>query len=247
MSTGTPVIAVQNMPPEYLEKFNASRAYIVNITDTEYYLSRSYGNYHIPAKAAGEAYSIIEITPRKGTMDMGDKRVFDFPITPGEVATDLCREINIDAGFDSFLGVFIPRASLPTDAELRSANARLEKFYQWGVAEGDKIWQQTRAVILIPDWIKRAAEYLKLERDWKTNVQPNLDCPACGGRIKPGLALCSHCGALLDEEKARKFFPDRFAPLAQTADDGDLGRGVAVIPPGETPKQAGGKLRPKKS
>src|ERR1700676_1443483 len=139
MSTGTPVIAVQNMPPEYLEKFNASRAYIVNIPAPEYFLSPSYGNYHIPAKAEGEAYSVIEITPRKGTMDMGDKRVFDFPITPGEAATDLCREIDIDAGFDSFLGVFIPRAALPTDAELRNANARLEKFYQWGVAEGDKI------------------------------------------------------------------------------------------------------------
>lgn len=211
MSTGTPVIAVQNMPPEYLEQFNRSRAYIVNITGTEYHLSRSYGNYFLPGKG-DEAFSVTEIGPRKGSMDMGDKRVFDFPITPAEVATDLCREINIDAGYDSFLGVFISKGQEPTAAELQGAQARLEKFYQWGVAEADKIWQQTRSVIMIPDWIKRAADHLKLDRDWKTNVQPNFECPSCGQRHKAGLAICISCGAILDEDKARHFFPDRFAP-----------------------------------
>lgn len=211
MSSNAPVINVQDMPPEYLERFNASRAYIVNITDTQYMLSRTYGNYFIPAKNEGEEYSITEVTPRKGTMDMGDRKIYEFPITPGQVAFDLCREINNDAGFESFLGVFICKGPEPTAAEIKSANARLEKFYQWGVNEGDKIWQQTRMVILIPDWIKRAADYLKLDRDWKTNVQPNLECPACGSKHKAGLAICMACGAILDEAKARKFFPDRFA------------------------------------
>jgi hypothetical protein len=212
------------MPPEYLEKFNASRAYIVNITDTEYNLARTYGNYNIPAKKFGEEFSVTEIGPRKGTMDMGDRRVFDFPITPGEVAVDLCREINNDAGFDSFLGVFVCKGEQPTLGELKIANARLEKFYQWGVQEGDKIWQQTRMVILIPDWIKRAADYLKLDRDWKTNVQPNLECPGCGTRHKPGLALCIACGMVLDEAKARKFYPDRFAAVApESAEPGPAG------------------------
>jgi hypothetical protein len=222
MNTGTPVIHVQNMPEEYLEKFNASRAYIVNITDTQYSLSRTYGNYIIAPKRPGQDFAVTEIAPRKGTMDMGDRRVFDFPITPAEVATDLCREINSDAGYESFLGVFVAKGPVPTDAELRENQARLIKFYQWGVAEGDKLWQQTRMVILIPDWIKRAADYLKLDRDWKTNVQPNLECPACGSRHKPNLAICSSCGAILDEEKARKFFPDRFAPPAPVETITDL-------------------------
>lgn len=214
MSTGAPIITVQNMPAEYLDKFNASRAYIVNITDTEYNLSRTYGNYHIDAKKVGEAYSVTEIGPRKGTMDYGDRRILEFPITPTEVATDLCREINNDAGFESFLGVFVSAGSVPTATELASADKRLEKFYQWGVAEGDKIWQQTRMVILIPDWIKRAADYLKLDRDWKTNVQPNLECPGCGARHKQGLAMCAACGAVLDMEKARRIYPDRFPAAA---------------------------------
>lgn len=210
MSTGTPVIAVQNMPPEYLEKFNASRAYICNITDTDYNLSRTYGNYMIPARVAGEPYSMTEIGPRKGTMDMGDRRVFDFPITPREVADDLCREINNDAGFRSFLGVFIAAGPLPTADELKKANARIEKFYAWCVTEGDKVWQQTRNVIMIPDLFKRAADHLKLNRDWKTDTQPNYECEGCGTRHKPGLAICIACGAILDEQKARRLYPDRF-------------------------------------
>lgn len=200
----TPIIAVQNMPPKYLEEFNASRAYIINITDTDYSLSRTYGNYQIPAKKAGEEYAVTTITPRRGTMDMGDRKVFDFPITPDEVAADLCREINNDAGYESFLGIFVSKGPIPTEAELKTANRRLEKFYQWGVAEGDKIWQQTRMVILIPDWIKRAADYLHLDRDWKTNVQPKGECPNCGSNIKHGIATCPTCLYIVDREKAVK-------------------------------------------
>jgi hypothetical protein len=204
MSTGTPVIAVQNMPPEYLEKFNESRAYIVNITDTDYMLSRTYGNYPIRAKQLGEFFSVTEIGPRKGTMDMGDRRVFEFPITPADVAKDLCREINNEAGLNSFLGVFVAAGPVPTAKELADANRKLERFYQWGVNEGDKIWQQTRMVILIPDWIKRAADYLHLDREWKTNVQPKAECPNCGTHIKSGIATCPICLYVVDREKAAR-------------------------------------------
>ena len=153
MSHSAPVITVANMPPEYLERFNATRAYIVNITDIDYHLSRTYGNYHVRANAAGEEFTVTEIAPRKGTMDYGDGKRLDFPITPRDVADDLCREINVDAGWDSFLGVFVSKASEPTVSELKDAHKRLEKFYAWGVEEGDKIWQQSRTVMLIPDWI----------------------------------------------------------------------------------------------
>lgn len=226
MSTA-PTIVVQNMPPEYLEKFNASRAYICNITDTEYNLTRTYGNYHIPAKAQGEKHTVTEISPRKGTMDMGDRRTFDFPITPSEVANCLCREVNGDAGLNSFLGVFVIAGPEPTAAELKKGNERLLKFYQWGVAEGDKIWQQSRMVMLIPDWIKRAADYLGINRDWKTDVQPNLECEGCGAHYKFGVALCASCGLVLNVEKARKLYPERFAAAPAEVDPASVLDAVA--------------------
>jgi len=30
------------------------------------------------------------------------------------------------------------------------------------------------------------------------------DCPACGEKEKPGVAVCRHCIAILDQEKAAK-------------------------------------------
>jgi hypothetical protein len=31
-----------------------------------------------------------------------------------------------------------------------------------------------------------------------------IDCPACGEKVKPGVAVCRHCSAILDDEKAAK-------------------------------------------
>jgi hypothetical protein len=30
------------------------------------------------------------------------------------------------------------------------------------------------------------------------------ECPACGEKVKIGVAVCKHCGAILDEDKAAK-------------------------------------------
>jgi len=30
------------------------------------------------------------------------------------------------------------------------------------------------------------------------------ECPACGEKVKPAVAVCKHCGAILDAEKAAK-------------------------------------------
>jgi len=37
-----------------------------------------------------------------------------------------------------------------------------------------------------------------------------IDCPNCAEKIAATAAVCRHCDAVLDEEKARKLFPDRF-------------------------------------
>lgn len=198
----TPMFAVANMPPQYLEEFNASRAYIANITDVEYARARTYGMYTIRAKNPGEAYSLTEIGPRRGTMDFGDKHVMDFPITPDQIAKDLVREINGDAGFDSFLGVFVCGPNGPSADELANQRAHLEAFYTWCVGQGDEEWQRTGRIIMIPDLHKRAATYLKLNREWCAKIQPQLECPGCGDNIRPGVAVCKSCGAVIDRGKA---------------------------------------------
>jgi predicted nucleic acid-binding Zn ribbon protein len=37
------------------------------------------------------------------------------------------------------------------------------------------------------------------------DARPLADCPVCAEKIKPGVAVCKSCGAILDREKAAQF------------------------------------------
>jgi hypothetical protein len=202
MSSTAPVV-VGNLPPAYVEELNKRRAYLANITDTDFTRSRTYGNYTIRAKGPGEEYSLTEIAPRRGIIDMGGKQVLDFPIVPEEIAADLAREINADAGEGSFLGVFVCGPTGPTKQELFDAHTRLEAFYDRCIQAGDIEWQRSEQIVMIPDLYKRAAKYRRQERDWAHSVQPTLECPGCGTNLRPKVAVCKSCGAVIDAAKAK--------------------------------------------
>src|SRR2546425_6373950 len=46
---------------------------------------------------------------------------------------------------------------------------------------------------------------LGLEKEWSYEPKPLVDCPACGEKVKPGVAVCRACGAILDRAKALQF------------------------------------------
>jgi len=60
-------------------------------------------------------------------------------------------------------------------------------------------------MMFITDLERRAARELRLEKPWLYDPKPMADCPACGEKIKPEVAVCRTCGAILDREKAAKF------------------------------------------
>ncbi len=153
----------------------------------------------------GARYALTEITPRKGIIDLGDKRTLDFPISARDIAEDLAREINSDAGENSFLGVFVCAGAQPTAQELDAAHRRLEDFYSRQVAIADQEWERTHNFMIINDVERRAARWLGLEKEWSYEPKPLVDCPACGEKLKPGVAVCRSCGAVLDREKAAQF------------------------------------------
>src|SRR5579862_8436227 len=103
-------------------------AVIANITDQSYSAHRTYGTFRIPGRLPGEngaavpEYALTRVTPRTAIMDYGDKRTLPLPISAWEIANDLCREINSDAGEHSFLGVFVCAGEIPTEDELRAAH-----------------------------------------------------------------------------------------------------------------------------
>lgn len=180
-------------------------AVLCNITDQSWLLHRTHGTFAVVGKTADEPFALTGVTGRSGTIDLGEKRTLEFPISAREIATDLAREINSDGGEGSYFGVFACAGNSPTETELREAREKLETFYRNLVAGADRQWERTHNVVLISDLERRAAKELHLEKEWCYEPQQRVDCPACGEKLKPGVAVCRVCGAVLDKEKAAKF------------------------------------------
>jgi hypothetical protein len=167
---------------------------------------RSYfGSLQILSPEAGEPFAITPIRPCIAKMDLGDKRVVDVSLTAREIAEDIARELNGDSGEGSFHGVFVAAGDAPTDAELADARHRLQEFQRKLVASADLEWERTRNPMFITDLERRAARQLGLEKPWLYDPKPLAECPACGEKIKHGVAVCRACGAILDKEKAAQF------------------------------------------
>jgi hypothetical protein len=164
-----------------------------------------FGSLEVRSPEPGEAFAITPIRGCMGVMDLGDKRIMEYRITAREIADDIAREINGDSGEGSFHGVFVAAGDSPTDAELEDARRRLEEFHRRLVAAADLEWERSHNPMFITDLERRAARELRLEKPWLYDPKPLADCPVCAEKIKPGVAVCRSCGAILDREKAAQF------------------------------------------
>lgn len=176
---------------------SATSVSIASISDQDWYISRTHGVYHIPACAKGQPYALLVVTSRSDVLDLGDNRRFPFAISAREVAGDLLQELQEH-------GVFVCDGEQPTAEELTQATARRDSFYQRLVSEGDVMWARGHSFREISDLHRRAAIALGVEREWAYVPMRMADCPACGEKVKTGVAVCKHCGAILDAEKAAK-------------------------------------------
>jgi hypothetical protein len=150
-------------------------------------------------------YALTRISARTGAIDLGDKRTLEFPISARDIAEDLAREINADGGEASYFGVFVCAGDEPDEDELAEARERLALFYATLVSSADKQWERTHSVAFISDLERRAARELRLEKDWSYEPTMRNECPACGERLKPNVAVCRTCGAVLNREKAAQW------------------------------------------
>jgi hypothetical protein len=164
-----------------------------------------FGSLEVRSPEPGEAFAITPIRGCTGVMDLGDKRIMEYRITAREIAEDIAREINGDSGEGSFHGVFVAAGEKPTEAELAEARRRLDEFHRRLVAAADLEWERSHNPMFITDLERRAARELRLEKPWLYDPKPLADCPVCAEKIKPGVAVCRSCGAILDREKAAQF------------------------------------------
>lgn len=185
------------LDPERSSNVAPATATIASISDQDWYISRTYGVFHIPACAKGEPFALLIVTARGDAIDLGDNRKFPFSISAREIARDLVQDLEDH-------GVFVCRGARPGEEELATAAERREGWYKQLVFEGDQMWARSHNFREISDMHRRAALALGLEREWAYVPQKMVDCPVCGEKVKPGVALCRHCGAVLDPEKAAK-------------------------------------------
>ena len=164
-----------------------------------------FGSLTIQTPEAGAAYAVTPVRACTSLMDLGDKRTMEIRLTAQEIAEDLVREINGDSGEGSYHGVFVAAGPVPTEDELAEARKKLEAFQQRLVDAEDLEWERSHNMMFITDLERRAARELRLEKPWLYDPKPMADCPACGEKIRPGVAVCRTCGAILDREKAAKF------------------------------------------
>lgn len=177
------------------------RALLVNVGDQDWWLTRTYGTYHLPA-ARDDQPAVLTLYGRVDVYDVGDGRKNEIYVPAAEIAADLARELEP-------WGVFATTAARPSEAELRRARQRLEEHRRHLVAVADTDWARYRNPAFIPDTARRAARALGLEREWAAEPEQMMDCPVCGARLRRGVALCRDCRAVLDPERLRRF---RFAP-----------------------------------
>lgn len=175
----------------------AATAYIASVSDQDWYISRTHGVYHIPACAKGEAYALVLITPRGDALDLGDNRRFPFTISAREIAEDLLQDLHDH-------GVFVCAGARPSPEELAVSGSRRDAYYHRLVSEGDTMWARGHSFREISDLHRRAAMALGVEREWAYVPTRMAECPACGEHVKPEVAVCKHCGAILDAVKAAK-------------------------------------------
>lgn len=170
---------------------------IASVSDQDWYISRTHGVYHIPACAKEQVCSLLLITSRGDALDLGDNRRFPFNISAREIAEDLLQDLQDH-------GVFVCARARPSEQELAAATARRDAFYHRLVADGDTLWARGHSFREISDLHRRAAIALGIEREWAYVPTRMKDCPACGEKVKEGVAVCRHCHAILNEETAAK-------------------------------------------
>lgn len=185
------------IPGSVAKEDSAATVSIASISDQDWYISRTYGIYHIPACSKGEAYALLLVTSRSDAIDLGDNRRFPFMISAREIADDLLQDLQDH-------GVFVCAGARPTTEELAAAKGRRDSFYQRLISEGDMMWARGHSYREISDMHRRAALAMGMEREWAYVAVEMQDCPVCGEKIKRGVAVCKHCRAILDEERAAK-------------------------------------------
>lgn len=209
--------------PKWVDQITKACLYVINLSETTHVLQRTYGAYFIEGIKEGEQYTVTKVHGRIATLDEGDNVRSQQIIEADEIAACICMQINegilCKEGYESFGGAFVSETNPPSPKDLKKNIAKLMSFYDGQIELADQFWDDPHDHKNISSLMRRAARIRNQSRPWTYLSVEMLACPACGVNVRVGLAICKECGAILDEEKARKFFPERFVEASAVARD----------------------------
>lgn len=181
----------------------------------------------IPACPFGEDYShpvaLPEVIKEAVIFTDGDGGVRFEPRDGAKYAQDVCNpedphgnwkspscdkdQITLGCGNNLYLwGVFWTWNNPPTKEELEKARSRTESHCNNIVEQGNALHvasQDSRyAGERVGPLHHAAATYLGIETDWHRQHTAKIPCPNCADPINPKAATCSHCGAVIDWDRA---------------------------------------------
>lgn len=209
-----------------LSKRGDAPVYLINLTEKQWMVSRSYSSFFIRGREEGEEYSVTEITGRKAFLDSGrggepntrdrgwSVKLDTLYVTAMSVAKDVAREINGDLPAISgmrgkkdkrvakTMGVFISTTRRPSKEMLEENLMVLKTYFATLVAEGNAVYNKTKDYRQVSDLARDAAEYLGVSTEWHENLLHRQICPGCGESVAMGIAKHPACGAILNEDKA---------------------------------------------
>lgn len=109
-------------------------------------------------------------------------------------------------------GFFYTKNNPPLPEEVEAAKARLNGTYTALVQAADAA-EAARTPKEINEESRRAAIWLGVKADWSKKYSPTIECPNCGEPVSATMGLhngAGGCGAIVNEERARKLFPTMF-------------------------------------
>lgn len=113
-------------------------------------------------------------------------------------------------------GFFYTRNNPPHPAEIEAAKARLNGTYTELVQQAEAANATSQPKEINQD-NRRAAKYLGVKADWNKKYIPTIECPNCGDPVSATMGIhngAGGCGAIVNEEQARKLFPMMFMEAA---------------------------------